>query len=442
MKNKIIFFLFLPLIFICYFIILSDLKLLSVIVSFLTIPLMIYISEEYKKFSFLLPFLWCLVLLYPIFLVLLDGNVLVVSVFYYFIICGVLSAPLSFFILASLSCKFRPIAPFVYVILLYCVKSEVFQILPVIMIFQCDALRYFIGYSISPWLTTLVLLYLSLSLYCIMAREYRMSLCFFGVAFLFFTPAGYSHYNDCIKAVRVTGVQLSRMMGESTDLNDIISYTDDFIQKTPDIKMIIYSESPWLGFKNYNNQDFTEKFIRHLIKRSAENGVVYIFQVDSLKLNKTYINKVLTVKVEKGELWYTGKNHLVPGWERGGAENDRYFSPEKHKMKFNAFGMKFRTLICYDALFMPSLFDIDYDVALVQSNYGVFREVAGGSAYDHMIKISNILSWFSGASNGKIYINVENEGGSEFVDVNGKVNEGMFFDSPQNKLFTVTMGRY
>ncbi|RIQ15828.1 hypothetical protein DLN06_26860 [Salmonella enterica subsp. enterica serovar Newport str. CFSAN000835] len=109
-------------------------------------------------------------------------------------------------------------------------------------------------------------------------------------------------------------------------------------------------------------------------------------------------------------------------------------------MKFQAFGSEFKTLICYDALFMPSFFDRDYDVALVQSNYGVFREVAGVRAYNHMIKISNILSWFSGASNGKSYINVENEGGSTFFGINGQMNDVGFFDSSQKKIFTVIMG--
>ncbi|EKQ9812571.1 hypothetical protein KF438_004521 [Salmonella enterica subsp. enterica serovar Newport] len=308
------------------------------------------------------------------------------------------------------------------------------------MVFQSDVLRHFVGHSVSPWITTLALLYFSLSLYEIIIRNYKRSLCYFLTAFLFFVPAGDSRYHFSVKNVKVAGIQLSRMMGENTDLNDIIDYTDDFILKNPDVKMVVYSESPWLGFKSYNNQAFTERFIHHLIKRSAENGVIYIFQVDSLQLNKTQINKVLTVKIENGELWYTGKKHLVPGWERGITDSDGYFSPEKNKMKFQAFGSEFKTLICYDALFMPSFFDRDYDVALVQSNYGVFREVAGVRAYNHMIKISNILSWFSGASNGKSYINVENEGGSTFFGIHGQMNDVGFFDSSQKKIFTVIMG--
>ncbi|HCK0391752.1 TPA: hypothetical protein NM844_000911 [Salmonella enterica] len=441
MKDKIRFFLFLCLISGCYFIIFSDCQSLSVIVSFLIIPVMIYFSGKYKKLTFLLPLSWCLVLLYPVFLVLLDGHTPVVSVFYYFIICGILSAPLSFFILTSLSCKYRFVSPFVYVILLYCFKADVFQVLPVIMVFQSDVFRHFVGHSVSPWVITLALLYFSLSLYEIIIRKYKVSLCYFLTAFLFFLPAGDSRYHYSVKNVKVAGIQLSRMMGENTDLNDIITYTDDFILKNPDVKMVVYSESPWLGFKSYNNQVFTERFIHHLIKRSAENGVIYIFQVDSLKLNKNYINKVLTVKAENGELWYTGKSHLVPGWERGITDGGGAFSPEKHKMKFRAFGSEFKTLICYDALFMPSFFDRDYDVALVQSNYGVFREVAGVRAYNHMIKISNILSWFSGASNGKVYINVENEGGSTFAGVNSLANERMYFDSPQKKSFIVMIGK-
>ncbi|EIK0627705.1 hypothetical protein LJT19_004253 [Salmonella enterica] len=300
-------------------------------------------------------------------------------------------------------------------------------------------MRHFIGHSVSPWITTLALLYLSLSFYEIITKEYKKSLCYFLIVFLFLTPAGYSHHHYSTKKIKIAGVQLSLMMGKNTEIDNIINYTDDLIKKNPDVKMIVYSESPWLGFKSYNNITFTKVFIEHLIKRSAENGVIYIFQVDSLSLNNEYINKVLTVKIENGVLWYTGKNHLVPGWERGITEDGRYFFPERYKMKFQAFDLKFKTLICYDALFMPSLFDRDYDVALVQSNYGVFRDVAGVSAYDHMIKISNVLSWFSSSSNGKIYINIENEGGSEFIDANGNRNRYLFFDSPRKKSFTVIM---
>lgn len=440
MKDSTRFFLFLCLISGCYFIVFSDCQLLSVIVSFLIIPVMIFFSGKYKGLTFFLPLSWCLVLLYPVFLVLLSGHTPVVSFFYYFIICGALSAPLSFFILTSLLCKYRFVSPFIYVFLLYCFKSEVFQILPVIMVFQSSTLRHIVGYSVSPWGTTLALLYFSLSLYEIIIRNYKRSLCYFLFVFLFFVPAGDSRYHYSAKNIKIAGIQLSRVMGKNTDLNDIIAYTDDFIKQHSDVKMVVYSESPWLGFKSYNNQVFTERFVRDMIKRSAENGVVYIFQVDSLKLSKEYINKVLTVKAENGELWYTGKSHLVPGWERGITDGGGGFSPEEHKIKFSAFGSKFKTLICYDALFMPSFFDRDYDIALVQSNYGVFLEVAGVRAYNHMIKISNLLSWFSVASNGKFYINVENEGGSEFFGINGQMNDGGFFDSPQKKLFTVIIG--
>ncbi|WP_220473333.1 hypothetical protein, partial [Salmonella enterica] len=129
-----------------------------------------------------------------------------------------------------------------------------FQVLPVIMVFQSDVLRHFVGHSVSPWITTLALLYFSLSLYEIIIRNYKRSLCYFLTAFLFFVPAGDSRYHFSVKNVKVAGIQLSRMMGENTDLNDIIDYTDDFILKNPDVKMVVYSESPWLGFKSYNNQ--------------------------------------------------------------------------------------------------------------------------------------------------------------------------------------------
>lgn len=52
-----------------FFISLSNYVLLSVILSFFILPAMIYLSGKYKVFIFLLPFLWEVLLLYPVYIV-------------------------------------------------------------------------------------------------------------------------------------------------------------------------------------------------------------------------------------------------------------------------------------------------------------------------------------------------------------------------------------
>lgn len=414
-----------------FVVVLSDCTSLSVVLSFIIMPVMIYLSRGYKIFIFLLPFLWESFLLYPVYIVLLSEYNAVLSLLYFSAICVFLSAPLSFFIFLCLSKKYRAFAPFFYILILYLFRSEVFQTLPVILIFQNDVMRRVAGFSFSPWLTTISLLYLSLSIFEILMKDWLRALCYFFVSLLFLFFPVVSKYNADASGFKIAGVQLSLLMRDFTDLKEIINFTDKMIRDDPDIKMVVYSESPWLGFKNYNNSFFTKELISYFMRRSLTENVIYIFQVDSLDFSHDFINKVLTVKIENGMLWYSGKSHLVPGWERGPGEN--YFSPELNKKTFKVSGMNFKTLICYDALFMPSFFDRNYDVVIVQSNYGIFRVEAGKNAYEHMIKVSNILSWFSNASGRKSYINVQNDGGSDFINSDGVRNDYLYYESLWNK---------
>ncbi|EHI4417864.1 hypothetical protein J9J79_004813, partial [Salmonella enterica] len=119
--------------------------------------------------------------------------------------------------------------------------------------------------------------------------------------------------------------------------------------------------------------------------------------------------------------------------------NDNYFIPELNKKIFTVSERKFNALVCYDSLFMPSLFERDYDVVLVQSNYSIFKEKAGKNAYEHMVKISNILSWFSNASNGKSYINIQNEGGSDFINSYGVRKYDFYHKSLLDKSLIINM---
>lgn len=410
-----------------FFISLSNYVLLSVILSFFILPAMIYLSGKYKVFIFLLPFLWEVLLLYPVYIVFSCEYNAIIAFFYFLAMCFILALPVSIFIFTCLSKKYCFFAPFIYIFILYLFKAEIFQTLPPILIFQNEFMRKIAEGSFSSWMTTLSLLYLSISIFDILIKNKSGALCCLIVSFLFVFFPSRLHYNSNINSIKIAGVQLSLMMKDFTVLEEIMNFTDEMIRNDPDIKMVVYSESPWLGFKNYNNASFTKKLLSYFIKRSLIDGVIYVFQMDSIDFNNERINKVLTVKIENGRIWYSGKSHLVPGWERGRGVNDNYFIPELNKKIFTVSERKFNALVCYDSLFMPSLFERDYDVVLVQSNYSIFKEKAGKNAYEHMVKISNILSWFSNASNGKSYMNIQNDGGSDFINSHG-VRKYDFYD--------------
>lgn len=445
MKNKtyIVLFFLLSVLFIF-----SNYPFLSITAAFFMLPLMMLLTLNRSLFFIILPPLaWSSVLLYPVLLVSYNSYNLIATVGSYLAINILLSLPLFVFLLTYKTEKYRLFSPLIYIFTLYLLKDVVFQILPTIMIFQSEWLRYFATRSVSVWLTTALLLYLQIYVAeIIRCKNYRQTKkyifiisVFFIVTIMFPQKTTYSTEN-----IKIMGIPLAVALGDSTNLNDIIIKMEQELKKAPDTRIVVFSESSWLGFKPGNNRLFTETLITYLTEKSLTDKRVYLLQTDGLIYHDQQINNVLTVKIENGHLWYTGKTILVPGWEipiiKSGRQTlmDNYFEPQKNKNNFMVDGVTIQPEICYEVLFMPPLIQDKKNVTLVQSSYIIFYSLGGKRAYDHIVRVSNLLGWFSHSAAQQTYINIQNHGGSEAISASGKKDK-LFFNASYNKAAIITV---
>lgn len=444
MKNK---YGVLLLLFITLLVIFSDNKPLSITSAIFMLPIMLLLTTKNNWLSIILPpLLWNSVLLYPIFLMNYADHNLLIAVSFYLFINFILSVPLYALLITYRTEKFRLVSPLAYLLTLFLLKNIIFQTIPVIMIFQSSWLRYFASFSVSVWLTTLILLYFQLYIAeIIRSKSYQKTqkylLCII-ICFLVNIILPSKKLSDH-KNINILGIPLSIALGDSADLHDIVKIMEQGLKNAPDTNLVIFSESSWLGFKQGNNKSFTDFLLHYLIKKSLTDNRIYLLQTDGLIYAGEQTNKVLTVKIENGKIWYTGKKNLVPGWETPffpsarQALTDNYFNPEPNKLTFTFQELKIRPEICYEVLFMPSLHRTTEDLVIVQSSYILFYQQAGKSAYDHIVRVSNLLGWFSHSANHQAYINIQNQGGSEIISSTGK-REILFFNHPNNKQGLIT----
>lgn len=420
----------------------SGWKFISVVSAFFMMPLMMLLALRKNIFFTLLPgLLWSSVLLYPVFLVSCHSDSWWMAVFSYLAINILLALPLFGFLWLYKSARYRLLSPLLYVLILYLLKGIIFQIIPVIMVFQSEWLRYIATHSVSVWLTTLMLLYVQVYVAeIIRSRSYRQTQKYlFLISGLLLTNLAFTQATVRPAGnLKMMAVPLAVALGDDTDLNHIITQMEQQLSKEPDTRMVVFSESSWLGFKPENNRAFTRSLIDYLTEKSLTDKRVYLLQTDGLIHEGKEINKVLTVKIEDGHLWYTGKRILVPGWEKPvlnpGVQTlmDNYFVPEMNKRSFRVDGVNIRPEICYEVLFMPPLMPEENKLTLVQSSYIVFRTRAGKRAYEHIVTVSNLLGWFSHSASHQPYINIQNQGGSEAISASGE-RDILFFNRSWNK---------
>lgn len=208
--------------------------------------------------------------------------------------------------------------------------------------------------------------------------------------------------------------------------NEIFKY------KNADI--VIFSESPAIGFKEGSRIAFTHNLLNE-IKEKNDNKL-YILNNYGFIDDKKY-NYNLSLYVMNGSMRVKAKQKLVPFWEVPGlfysksSWESKFFSiPSKTtKEQYKFRGVNINTYICYEAMFAKYASD-NNDLTIIQSNYESFKK-----GYDRIVKNGNILSYVNKASGFNSFISVQNMGGTVFIDNTGKFHWDIYEKSLKQAVF-------
>ncbi len=234
--------------------------------------------------------------------------------------------------------------------------------------------------------------------------------------------------NIYMPKIKIAAIQtgLYFKMGGNTETlpKDLVKFLDD----NEDIDLVVFSENGLYGNKSEYNRIQTENLISTLKKHGKLDKHAFIFNFYGYK----DINNVVSVfKYQDNEI-INQKEALIPYVEkRNFISNENvlnsdffYISPHLKKKTILYNERKISTFICFDVLF-PSFFSHN-DIVIVQSNYSRLNK---GKGYENTLQNGAILGWFSHAMNSKLYVNVQDTGGSIIIR-NGKgIDDRLFLYS-------------
>ncbi|EFN2499679.1 hypothetical protein DS043_26345 [Escherichia coli] len=206
------------------------------------------------------------------------------------------------------------------------------------------------------------------------------------------------------------------------------------IFKYDDADIIIFSESPAIGFKEGSRTVFTRDFIDEI--KTKKDGKLYILNNYGFVNGEQY-NYNLSLYIMNGSIHIKAKRKLVPFWETPSLfyrKNDwksPYFSVPSETMseKYKFRNIYINSYICYEGLFANTI-SIVNDLTIIQSNYESFSK-----GYDRVVKNGNVLAYVNKSSGFKNFISVQNMGGTIFVDNKGKFHWNVYETSKKKAIF-------
>lgn len=230
--------------------------------------------------------------------------------------------------------------------------------------------------------------------------------------------------------IKVLIVQTGMFLSKNDNIVDLRNE----IFKNNNADIVIFSESPDIGFKEGSRIAFTHNLLDEI--KEKKDGKLYILNnygfIDGEKYNYN-----LSLYVMNGSMRIKPKNKLVPFWEVPGffhSKNDwdsPFFSVPSKKMneKYKFRNMHINSYICYEAMFTKHTVD-ENDLTIIQSNYEVFKK-----GYDRIVKNGNVLAYINKSSSFKSFISVQNMGGTIFVDNTGKFHWDVYKKSQKQAVF-------
>lgn len=222
--------------------------------------------------------------------------------------------------------------------------------------------------------------------------------------------------------------------GMYASTHDRIADLRDEVFKYRDADIVIFSESPIVGFKDGSRTAFTREFIDE-IKRKRD-GKLYVLNSYGLIDNERHNNN-LSLYILDGKTFVKYKSKLVPFWETPGlfyrdAEwESPYFSipSANNNDKFKFGNIYINSYICYEAMFV-NYFNSLSDLTIIQSNYESFSK-----GYDSVVKNGNVLAYVNKSYSFKNFISVQNMGGTIFVDSSGRFQWDIYKKSKEKSVF-------
>ncbi|MGN1817288.1 hypothetical protein ACKE5U_20680 [Yersinia enterocolitica] len=200
--------------------------------------------------------------------------------------------------------------------------------------------------------------------------------------------------------------------------------------------IVIFSESPAIGFKEGSRIAFTHNLLDE-IKAKNDNKLYVLNNYGFVDGKKYKYNYNLSLYVMNGSMRIKAKNKLVPFWEvpglfysKSGWES-KFFSVPSEKMReqYKFRGININSYICYEAMFAKHASDTN-DLTIIQSNYETFKK-----GYDRIVKNGNILAYVNKSSGFNSFISVQNMGGTVFVDNTGKFHWDIYKKSVKQAVF-------
>ncbi|HHL9086391.1 hypothetical protein Q5512_25480 [Escherichia coli] len=230
--------------------------------------------------------------------------------------------------------------------------------------------------------------------------------------------------------VKVLVVQTGMFLLKHDNIVDLRN--EIFKHKNADV--IIFSESPAIGFKEGSRIAFTRELLNEI--RMKHDDKLYILNNYGL-IGREFYNYNLSLYIMNGSMRLKAKSKLVPFWETPGLFYEKsdwespYFSVPKTKTneQYKFRNINIKSYVCYEAMFANNIADTS-DLTIIQSNYELFKK-----GYDRVVKSGNVLAYVNKSSGFKSFISVQNMGGSIFVDNKGKFHWDVYETSKKKAIF-------
>ncbi|EEW4052330.1 hypothetical protein D9R95_004678, partial [Escherichia coli] len=244
----------------------------------------------------------------------------------------------------------------------------------------------------------------------------------------FFTNWNLSEHKKLgIKVLIVQTGMYASTHGRMADLRDEVF-------KYRDADIVIFSESPIVGFKDGSRTAFSREFLDE-IKRKRD-GKLYILNSYGFIDDERHNNN-LSLYVLDGKTFVKYKSKLVPFWETPGLFyrdvdwESPYFSipSTNNNDKYKFRNIYINSYICYEAMFVNHFNKLS-DLTIIQSNYESFSK-----GYDSVVKNGNVLAYVNKSYSFKNFISVQNMGGTIFVDSSGRFHWDVYKKSKEKSVF-------
>ncbi|RAX32405.1 UNVERIFIED_CONTAM: hypothetical protein DQE83_26090 [Escherichia coli] len=229
--------------------------------------------------------------------------------------------------------------------------------------------------------------------------------------------------------VKVLIVQTAMFVSQHDRITDL----KNEIFKYKDADIIVFSESPIIGFKDGSRTAFSREFLGEI--KNKRDGKLYIFNLYGFIDDERHNNN-LSLYMMNGKSFFRYKSKLVPFWETPGLfykesnwESPYFSIPFKNNEKYKFRNIYIDSYICYEAMFANFLNNFS-DLTIIQSNYESFHK-----DYDRVVKNGNVLAYVNKSHSFKNFISVQNWGGTIFVDGSGRFHWDVYKKSKEKPVF-------